>query len=84
MKSKEKLIDAIGMIDDEYIEEAHTVKKKKFIWNKAVIYKIATAAVCVLLAVTVLPNVFHSAKSAAGGDTGRRGKRMVKDRFFYR
>ena len=68
MKSKEKLIDAIGMIGDEYIEEAHTAKKRKFTWNRALIYKIAAAAVCVLLAVTILPNVFHSAKSAAGGD----------------
>ena len=53
----DKLIDAIGMIDDDYIEKAHE-KRKVFSFNKATIMKLATAAVCVLLAVTILPEMF--------------------------
>ena len=53
----DKLIDAIGMIDDEYIEKAHE-KRKAFSFNKATIMKLAAAAVCVLLAVTILPEMF--------------------------
>ena len=54
----DKLIDAIGMIDDEYIEKAHE-KRKAFSFNKATIMKLAAAAVCVLLAVTILPRMFE-------------------------
>ncbi len=30
MKKSEKLADAVGMIDDRYVEEAHDKTKKKF------------------------------------------------------
>ena len=53
----DKLIDAIGMIDDEYIEKAHE-KRKGFSFNRATVMKLAAAAVCVLLAVTILPEMF--------------------------
>ena len=65
MKS-DKLIDAIGMIDDRYIEEAHTHKKAKktFRFDWALVGKIAAAACVVLLLISIFPNVFHSYKSA--------------------
>ena len=65
MKS-DKLIDAIGMIDDRYIEEAHSHKKNKtavrFNWGLA--GKIAAAACALLLLINVFPTFFHSYKSA--------------------
>ncbi|MBQ6335113.1 MAG: DUF4349 domain-containing protein [Erysipelotrichaceae bacterium] len=61
MKSN-KLIDAIGMIDDKYIEEAHSKLKKKFnfSFSWSLVGKLATAAVAILLAINIIPNVFHS------------------------
>ena len=62
----EKLVDAIGMIKDEYIEEAHSPKKKFTIsFDLSMLTKLAAAAVCILLAVTILPNYFS--KGASGG-----------------
>ena len=63
--SKDKLIDAIGLIKDEYIEEAHT-KRKRWEWNWSLAGKLAIAAVCLCLFVTVVPKVLF--KSATGGD----------------
>ncbi|MBR2577340.1 MAG: DUF4349 domain-containing protein [Erysipelotrichaceae bacterium] len=65
MKS-EKLIDAIGMIDDRYISEAHEeTKKKSFSWNWNAFGRFALAAACLVLVVTLLPKVLF--KGAAGG-----------------
>ena len=66
----DKLVDAIGMIDDEYIEEAHSAKKKSFSLNRDLILKLATGAICVLLAVTVLPHFFRSADSGGSSANG--------------
>ena len=62
MKKSEKLIDAVGLIDDRYIEEAHSKTKKKFQFNFswATMGKIATAACALLLAVNIFPILFHS------------------------
>ena len=64
MKS-DKLIDAIGMIDDRYVEEAHSHAKKKkairFDWSLA--GKVLAAACALLLVINILPNFFHSYKS---------------------
>ena len=64
----DKLVDAIGMIDDTYIKEAHEAKKKekkvfrlpdfRFSWE--LMGKLATAGICLFLAIGILPNVFHS------------------------
>lgn len=61
----DKLVDAIGMIKDEYIEEAHSARKKQkgFSFNWNTVGRVAAAAVCLLLAVTIIPPMFHSAKS---------------------
>lgn len=64
----EKLVDAIGMIKDEYIEEAHSPKKKFTIsFDLSMLTKLAAAAVCILLAVTILPNYFSKASSGGNG-----------------
>ncbi|MBR4471175.1 MAG: DUF4349 domain-containing protein [Erysipelotrichaceae bacterium] len=62
MKKSEKLADAIGMIDDRYIEEAHskTKKKFKFDFSWATMGKIATAACALLLVINIFPVLFHS------------------------
>ena len=73
----DKLVDAIGMIDDTYVKEAHEEKKKEkksfrlpeFHPSWALVGKLATAGICLFLAVSILPEVFHSyhAKSASDG-----------------
>ena len=74
----DKLVDAIGMIDDEYVKEAHEDKKKEkklfrlpdFHLSWAFVGKLATAGICLFLAVSILPNFFHSyigAKSDSAG-----------------
>lgn len=72
MKS-DKLIDAIGMIDDRYIDEAHETKRKKaFVIDMSLIKKTVLAAACVLLAVTIIPNVFRmgNAKNSQASGSG--------------
>ena len=64
----DKLIDAIGLIDDEYIENAHE-KNKLFSFSKANIIKLATAMVCVLLAITILPKMFSNKGNDSYGST---------------
>lgn len=69
MKS-DKLIDAIGMIDDEYINEAHETKKKKeFTFSMPSLLKLAAAAVCLVVAITIIPPMFSmgSAKNSYSG-----------------
>ena len=64
----DKLIDAIGKIDDCYIKEAHEQKERRnFSFNWPMVMKLATACCCILLAVTILPKMFSSAKNAANG-----------------
>ena len=64
----DKLIDAIGNIDDRYVEEAHKVKEKKhFVISWPAVTKLAVACCCVLLAVSILPKMFSSAKNSASG-----------------
>ena len=74
-KNSEKLADAIGMIDDRYIEEAHADSKKKrrfnFSFSWATAGKILAAACVLLLAINILPEMFHSyskSESAAGSN----------------
>ncbi len=63
----EKLVDAIGMIDDRYIEEAHDKKRKKIQlnlpWN--VLGKVAAAACALLLVINIFPVIFHSYSGGA-------------------
>ena len=72
MKKSEKLADAIGMIDDRYIEEAHEkAKKRRFNigFNWSTVGKIAAAACALLLVINIFPVLFHSYSkndSAAG------------------
>ena len=65
----DKLIDAIGMIEDGYIEEAHAKKRQKrniFSWQN--VLKLVSALVVLMMVVTVMPKMFR--KSAAGGSNG--------------
>ena len=50
-----KLVDAIGMIKDEYIEEAHTKNKFNFVMPWALLGKLATAALVLFVVIQVLP-----------------------------
>lgn len=52
-----KLIDALGNIDDKYIKEAH--EKKKFVFDFAFVGKLAVGALCLLLVIAIIPNVFR-------------------------
>lgn len=61
---KDKLIDSIGNIKDEFIEEAREKKKFRFDW--AFVGKLATAALCVFLVVGFIPNLFRTGKSSKG------------------
>ena len=59
---KNKLIDAIGMINDKYIVEAH--KKQKGIYlSLPLISKVLAGGLALFLVVSILPNFFSSAKS---------------------
>lgn len=69
----DKLIDAIGNIDDRYIEEAHRNRqRRRFSLSWPVVAKFAVGFACVMLAVTILPKMFSSAGSyksdSAGGN----------------
>ncbi len=57
MKNK-KLIDAIGNIEDKYIEEAHESPRLHLSW--ALTGKILTLACSILLLVTIVPKFFNS------------------------
>lgn len=66
----EKIVDAIGLIDDEYIKEAHEKRLIKKSFNWGLVGKLAVAAVCLCLVVTIVPNMFNSfSKNASGGDS---------------
>ena len=56
----EKLVDAIGLIDDEYIKEAHEKRLIKKSFNWGLVGKLATAALCLCLVVAIVPNMFSS------------------------
>jgi hypothetical protein len=66
----DKLIDAIGNIDDRFIEEAHKTKeRKRFSLSWPTVRNVAVAFGCFLLAVTLLPNMFSHASSANKSDS---------------
>ena len=69
IEDKVKMInDRISPIKDEYIEEAHSPKKKFTIsFDLSMLTKLAATAVCILLAVTILPNYFSKASSGGNG-----------------
>ena len=65
MKKIDKLIDAIGSIDDKYIEEAHSnIKKKKYNFMEYINWsnfgKLALAGLSLLLIINIIPNIFPS------------------------
>ena len=62
MKS-DKLVDAIGMIDDDFINEAHSKRKFKFSFSWEHVGKLAAAAICLLLIVNIFPVIFKSHKA---------------------
>lgn len=62
----DKLIDAIGNIDDRYIEEAHSievVKEKRNYFTWANFGKLSLATLCLLLFINIIPNMFSSFKN---------------------
>lgn len=56
-----KLIDALGKIDDKYVKEAH--EKKKFVFDFAFVGKLTTVALVLFLVVRVVPNMFRMGAS---------------------
>lgn len=60
---KDKIIDAIGKIDDEYIEEAQNIKKKRFVFDWGLLGKILTGALCLFLLVMIVPNMFKAGRA---------------------
>ncbi|MDO4198877.1 MAG: DUF4349 domain-containing protein [Erysipelotrichaceae bacterium] len=61
-----KLIDAIGMIKEDYIVEAHEeTKKENSFFNKGNIFKLAIGLVCICLCVGILPNMFRMGASGS-------------------
>lgn len=62
------LIDAIGLIDDEYIKEAHTRNnKREHIFNNGMFTRLALGAICLFLVVLIIPK-FDSYKSSDSSD----------------
>lgn len=60
-----KLIDAIGLIKDDFIQEAHSKTSRSFSVPWSLIGKFAAAAACLLLIVNIFPwNNYSSASSA--------------------
>lgn len=65
----DKLIDAIGMIKDEYINEAHEKTKRQFVFPWQLIGKLAVAGLSLLLIVNIFPAMFNSYNSHSSGAT---------------
>ncbi|MBR2578069.1 MAG: hypothetical protein IKE38_03965, partial [Erysipelotrichaceae bacterium] len=66
----EKLVNAIGMIEDKYIEEAHKANGRKFKWNWNLAGKLAIGFACLCLLVTIAPKIlFNGAKGGAAQDS---------------
>ena len=69
---KEKLIDAMGKVDDKYIEEAHKkVKHFNFGWDS--FGKLAAVACCLLLIINLVPNLIRKGKSFNGYGVSEEG-----------
>lgn len=71
MKS-EKIINALGNIDDKYIIEAHGENKKgiRIAFSLRTIGKLAVAGLCLVLTLTILPRYFlGSSKKEAATET---------------
>ena len=87
----DKLVDAIGMIDDEYVKEAHEDKKKErkpfklpdFHLSWALMGKLATAGICLFLAVSILPNFFHSYKASKSDSAGAYYENSTYEPSYY-
>lgn len=60
---QDKLIDAIGMINDEYIEEAHKPLEKKPWFNKIMITRLSVGFLCVCLCIGLIPNMLRMGKA---------------------
>jgi len=67
-KDTNKLVDAIGNINDKYILEAHK-ERKRFIFSKSLFTKILAGALSVFLLIAVVPNLFNSAKNHSSNDS---------------
>lgn len=65
MTNKDKLVDAIGKIDDKYIDEANNIKNNKFIFDWALTGKILTGVLCLLVVFTIIPSFFRMGKTAS-------------------
>ena len=61
----EKLVDAIGMIKDDYVKEAHEKKKFSFTIPWALMGKIAAGLAVVLLVINILPLGSKSSSAAS-------------------
>ena len=62
-----KLVDAIGMIKDDFVEEAHTKKKFNLTIPWALIGKLACGLAVVLLVINIIP-FGRKSSNAAGGN----------------
>ena len=91
----EKLIDAIGLIQDEYVKEAHQKTPKKFTIPWPLILKIAGAACALILVINILPFGKYGASSGSHYDVKEEsssyytngysgGEGMVASESYYR
>ena len=80
MKKDNRLVDAIGMIKDEFIEEAHGKRKWNFKVPWALIGKIASAAAVLLLVINIFP---FGKNSASGGYSYNSGYDYKSDGTAY-
>lgn len=62
-----KLVDAIGEINDKYVKEAH--KKKKIVFDFSFVGKLASVALVLLLVVGVIPNIFRMGDAPKTADS---------------
>ena len=60
MKENKKLTDAVGMIADEYIEEAHAKKKFRFNFSWGLVGKVLAGVFAILLIINIFPIFFRS------------------------
>ncbi|MBR0462572.1 MAG: DUF4349 domain-containing protein [Erysipelotrichaceae bacterium] len=71
----EKLVDAIGLIDDHYIEEAHKANRKQFRFSWAFAGKLAAGFACLCLLITIAPKILN--KGAGFGN------KAAEDTYYY-
>ena len=79
----DKLVDAIGMIKDEYIKEAHEKGFKKFTIPWPLIGKVLNAACVLFLVINILPFNFGSYKADYSTASGGAVAPQEANNYYY-